>query len=320
MNKFFMKESESILVVGSTGQDGTLLCESLMRKGKAVIGTSRNKATDKADWPIFKLNYLDRSMVENFLNSHNFTEIYFLGAQSSVGKSFDEPHDTFYSNTIPILNVLDWIKNNSPQTKFFHASSGEIFGSRKSGASELSCYYPLSPYAVSKLAATELVKNYRMAYGLFAVNGILFNHESYLRDERFVTGKIVNSAIRIKLKLQDKLYLGNIEIERDWGSAEDYVEAMQLMMKSNINDDFVIATGKKTSLKCFCDLVFAELGMNSLDFIEADNEKFRPLDLKTSFGDPDKIYRQLNWKAKTSIEELISNWVGKALAENNKKI
>lgn len=305
----------STLVVGSTGQDGTLLCRSLVKKDSSVVGTSRSFVDDEVDWPTFKLDYLNRSEVENFLESNGFSEIYFLGAQSSVGKSFEEPHDTFFSNTIPILNVLDWIKRNSPNTRFFHASSGEIFGTQLNPANEATKYSPLSPYAVSKLAATELVKNYRTAYGIFAVNGILFNHESFLRDERFVTGKIINSAIRIKLNLQEKLYLGNIDIERDWGAAEDYVEAMQLMMQSDMNEDFIIATGVKTSLKTFCDMVFAELDLYSADHLVLGDTKLRPLDLKTSCGDPTKIYNKLNWKAEKSVEDLIKDWIGKILPE-----
>lgn len=311
MHEILKTKPPSTLVVGSTGQDGTLLCRSLIKKGRSVVGTSRNFADDKMDWPIFKVNYVNKSEVEDFLGAKEFSEIYFLGAQSSVARSFEEPHDTFFSNTVPILNVLDWIKRNSPNTKFFHASSGEIFGSQLNPANEATQYSPLSPYAVSKLAATELVKNYRTAYGIFAVNGILFNHESPLRDERFVTSKIINSAIRIKLNLQEKLYLGNIDIERDWGAAEDYVEAMQLMMQSDINEDFIIATGVKTSLKTFCDMVFAELGLDSTDYLVLDGAKLRPLDLKTSCGDPTKIYKKLNWKAKKSIECLIKDWVKK---------
>jgi GDPmannose 4,6-dehydratase len=299
-------------------KDGTLLCRSLHQKGRLVIGTSRRIITDRYPWSILTLDYLNRTNVEVFLKEHTFSEIYFLGAQSSVGQSFDQPHETFISNTIPILNFLEWIKLHAPNTKFFHASSGEIFCCQTNPSDENTKYNPLSPYAVSKLVATELVKNYRNAYQIFAVNGILFNHESYLRDERFVTGKIICSAIRIKLNLQEKLYLGNVNIARDWGSAEDYVEAMQLMIGSDIRDDFVISTGVKTSLKSFCDVVFSELGLNAENHLELGDQNFRPLDLEESVGNPIKIYQMLGWKAQTPLATLIAKWVEKKWNEYDK--
>jgi GDPmannose 4,6-dehydratase len=240
------------------------------------------------------------------LSKYNPDEIYNLSAQSSVGFSFEQPVETMETITGGTLNLLEAIRFFNKNIRFYNASSSECFGdSGSERANEETPFRPRSPYGVAKVAAHNLVDNYREAYGMFACNGILFNHESPLRHERFVTQKIVKAAMRISSGSDEKLKLGNIFIERDWGWAPDYVEAMWLMMQHSTPENFVIATGKSVSLKYFTELAFSSFGLNYADYIEVDSNLFRPTDISLSLADPGKAKKILNWNAQYLVEDVV---------------
>lgn len=304
---------KTALICGVSGQDGSYLAALLLSKGYAVFGTSRD-AQGSSFSNLRKLGIQDQisflSMVpEDFrsvlvaLRKSNPDEIYYLAGQSSVGLSFEQPAETMQSITMGTLNILEgcrMLDTADKVIKVYHAGSGECFGDTQGvPANESTPFYPMSPYAVAKSSAYWLVNNYREAYGLFACTGILFNHESALRPERFVTQKIVRAVKRIAQGSTEKLKLGRLDIARDWGWAPEYVEAMWLMLQQEKPQDFVIAAGITISLEEFVQAAFAQAGLNWRHYVEQDPALFRPTDLAIGRADPAKAYRELGWKAAT---------------------
>ena len=310
------------LITGITGQDGSYLAELLIEKGYEVHGVVRRSSTfgtERIDH-IYKdphnidarlfLHYgdlTDGQSLTNLVLDLEPDEIYNLGAQSHVRVSFDQPAYTFQSTGGGALNVLEAARqlNKKKTVKVYQASSSEMYGDViETPQTELTPFRPQSPYACAKVYAFHQTVNYRESYDMFAVNGILFNHESPRRGETFVTRKITRAATRIKLGLQEKLYLGNLEAKRDWGYAKDYVEGMWRMLQHDEPDDFVLATGETQTVQKFADLVFEQLELNASDYIEIDPRYFRPAEVNLLLGDSSKAKEKLGWEATTSLEEL----------------
>jgi GDPmannose 4,6-dehydratase len=314
------------LICGISGQDGSYLADLLLRKGYTVIGTSRDAQTSSFS-SLKKLGIADKIQRES-MATHDFRsvlhllrkaepdEIYNLSGQSSVGLSFGQPVETLDSIIAGTLNILESIRFLGKPTRFYNAGSGECYGDTAGlGAVEDSPFRPRSPYAVAKSTAFWLVANYREAYGLHASTGILFNHDSPIRPERFVTRKIIATAWRIAQGSAEKLELGNIQIRRDWGWAPEYVEAMWQMVQCDEATDFVIATGVSNSLEDFVKTAFAELDMDWRDHTVVSNELFRPTDISDGKGDATKAERLLGWKAKAQMNEVISMMVQAEMGE-----
>jgi GDPmannose 4,6-dehydratase len=308
------------LITGITGQDGSYLAELLLNKGYAVHGLIRRSSTfntDRIDHlyrdlhdpdaRIF-LHYGDLSVsgqLMDLLHSIKPDEIYHLGAQSHVRVSFDMPEYTADITGLGTLRILEAIHKTGIKTKFYQASSSEMFGAAPPPQKENTIFQPRSPYAVAKVYAYYIAQNYRDAYGIFATNGILFNHESPRRGETFVTRKVTRAAAQIKLGLKDKLYLGNLESKRDWGYAGDYVEAMWLMLQQEKPDDFVIATGETHSVREFVEKVFSKLDLDYNKHVIVDQRYFRPTEVDVLLGDSSKAQKTLGWKPKVNFEKLI---------------
>ena len=316
--------TKSALITGITGQDGSYLAELLLEKGYDVHGVVRRSSTfgtERIDH-IYRdphnsgaklhLHYgdlTDGQSLTNIVLDVEPDEIYNLGAQSHVRVSFDQPAYTFQSTGGGALNILEAARqlNKRKTTKVYQASSSEMYGEvLQTPQTELTPFKPQSPYACAKVYAFHQTVNYRESYDMFAVNGILFNHESPRRGETFVTRKITRAATRIKMGLQEKLYLGNLAAKRDWGFAKDYVEGMWRMLQHNEPDDFVLATGETQTVQKFADLVFAQLDLNPADYIEIDPRYFRPAEVDLLLGDASKAKDKLGWTATTSLEELAS--------------
>ncbi|NPU83500.1 MAG: GDP-mannose 4,6-dehydratase [Syntrophaceae bacterium] len=312
------------LITGITGQDGSYLAEFLLAKGYAVHGLIRRSSTfntDRIDH-LYKdfhdpearvfLHYGDLSVsgqLTDLIHAIDPDEIYHLGAQSHVRVSFDMPEYTGDITGLGTLRLLEAIRKSGNRAKFYQASSSEMFGAAPPPQSELTAFQPQSPYAAAKVYAYYLVRNYRDAYKLFASNGILFNHESPRRGETFVTRKITRAATRIKLGLQDKLYLGNLEAKRDWGYAGDYVEAMWLMMQQEKPDDYAIATGETHSVREFAEKVFAKLDLDYGQYVAIDPRYFRPTEVDVLLGDSSKARKALGWEPKVSFDQLVEMMV-----------
>lgn len=306
---------KTAFITGVTGQDGSYLAELLLSKGYKVIGLKRRTSllcTDRIDefysHPNFTLEYFeldDTSCMYRLLSKYKPDEIYNLAAQSHVRVSFDIPQSTVNTIVIGTLNLLEAVRTVCPNAKFYQASSSEMFGDNPNYPyNEESRLTPASPYANAKVFAHNLMRNYRISYNMFACSGILFNHESPRRGETFVTRKITIAAAKIKLGLQDKIYLGNLDAVRDWGFAGDYVEAMWLMLQQEKADDYVIATGKTYSVREFLNLVFEIAGLNVSKHVEIDQRLYRPHEVPYLLGDATKAKQMLNWTPKTSIKEL----------------
>jgi len=309
------------LICGISGQDGAYLARYLLEKGYEVFGTSRNAHAV----PFTGLRHLGvyeavqiESMVLTDLRSVLQTiaritpdEIYNLSGQSSVGLSFVQPVETFESITLGTLNLLEVVRSLNASTRVYNASSGDCFGdvSSPGGANELTPFRPRSPYAVAKAAAYWTTVNYREAYGMKACSGILFNHESNLRPPAFVTRKIASTVARIARGSDEKLALGNIDIRRDWGWAQDYVEAMWLMLQQNSFEDYVIATGKVHSLRNFIQHAFDYVGKDWRDWVVVDEGLKRPTDISVGFGNSSKAKAHLGWSAKVTMPEVAKRMV-----------
>jgi GDPmannose 4,6-dehydratase len=308
------------LITGITGQDGSYLAELLLSKGYEVHGLIRRASTFNTEridhlYRDFHdpearvyLHYGDLSVsgqLTDLLSLIKPDEIYNLGAQSHVRVSFDMPEYTGDITGLGTLRRLEAIRKTGIQTRFYQASSSEMFGAAPPPQSELTPFQPQSPYAAAKVYAYYVVKNYRDAYKLFACNGILFNHESPRRGETFVTRKITRAATRIKLGMQKKLYLGNTKAKRDWGYAGDYVEAMWLMLQQDNPDDYVIALGETHSVEEFVEKVFQKLGLDYREYVEVDPRYFRPTEVDVLLGDSSKARKNLGWEPKVSFEALI---------------
>ena len=307
-------------LTGITGQDGSYLAELLLSKGYEVHGLIRRSSTfntDRIDHlyrdvhePNTKLflHYGDLSVsgqLMDLLHSIAPNEIYHLGAQSHVRVSFDMPEYTSDITGLGTMRILEAIRKTGIKTKFYQASSSEMFGAAPPPQSEKTMFQPRSPYAAAKVYAYYIAQNYRDAYNLFATNGILFNHESPRRGETFVTRKITRAATQIKLGLKDKLYLGNLEAKRDWGYADDFVEAMWLMLQQEKPDDFVIATGETHSVREFAEKVFAKLDLDYQKYVAVDPRYFRPTEVDVLLGDSSKAKKILGWQPKVTFDELI---------------
>ena len=311
-------------ITGITGQDGSYLAQLLLDKGYEVHGLIRRSSTfntDRIDHlyrdshePDAKLflHYGDLSVsgqLMDLLAAINPDEIYHLGAQSHVRVSFDMPEYTGDITGLGTLRILESIRKTGIKTKFYQASSSEMFGAAPPPQNENTPFQPRSPYAAAKVYAYYIVQNYRDAYGIFATNGILFNHESPRRGETFVTRKITRAATQIKLGIRDKLYLGNLDAKRDWGFAGDFVEAMWLMLQQDKPDDYVIATGETHSVREFAEKVFAKLDLDYASHVVIDPRYFRPTEVVVLLGDASKARKELNWQPKVTFDQLIDMMV-----------
>ncbi len=307
------------LITGITGQDGSYLAELLLKKGYQVWGVIRRSSSfhtgriehlykDPHEYPPLRLVYgdlTDGSNLAKIMNEIQPDEVYNLGAQSHVRVSFDTPIYTVDADALGTLRLLEAIRSMKKTAKFYQASSSEMYGKVvETPQTEKTPFYPRSPYGCAKVYSFWQTVNYREAYGLFACNGILFNHESPRRGETFVTRKITRAATRIKLGLQDKLYLGNLDAKRDWGFAGDYVETMWLMLQQNKSDDYVIATGQTHSVREFLDEVFGCLDLDWQKYVEIDTRYLRPTEVDLLLGDSSKARKVLKWEPKLTFQEL----------------
>lgn len=310
------------LITGITGQDGSYLAKLLLQKGYEVFGLTRELKTDKAqykrlawqgienDVDFIEGSIEDLSTLIRVLNEVSPDEVYNLASFSSVGNSWEQPLLTAHITGLGAVNILEAIRNCSSDIRFYQASSSEMFGMVKQPVqSEDTPFHPRSPYAAAKLYAHSMTVNYRESFGMYACSGILFNHESPLRSIDFVTRKVTHAVAQIKLGLQNELKLGNIDAKRDWGHAQDYVEAMWLMLQQDIPDDCVIATGRATSVREMCDIAFSHAGLKAEEYIVIDKNLYRPADIDIMLGNPEKAKEKLGWKAKIKLEEMISEMV-----------
>jgi GDPmannose 4,6-dehydratase len=312
---------KTALICGVSGQDGSYLANFLLGKGYSVWGTSRD-AQGSAFGNLIRLGIKDKvhalSMLpEDFrsvlvaLRRSQPDEIYFLAGQSSVGLSFEQPAETIQSIALGVLNILEACRMMDKEIRIYHAGSSECFGDTNGiPADESTPFQPRSPYAVAKTSAFWLVNNYREAYNLFACTGILFNHESPLRPERFVTQKIISTVKRIAAGSHEKLKLGRLDIARDWGWAPEYVEAMWLMLQRDTPEDFIVATGKSFTLEAFVAEAFGAAGLDWRLHVEQDPKLFRPTDLLLSCANPQKAKTILGWEATTSGSEVVKKMFG----------
>ncbi len=326
------------LITGITGQDGSYLAELLLDKGYEVYGLIRRSSSFNTDriehlyrdpheegvrLHLIYADLSDGSNINIVLNDIKPDEIYNLGAQSHVRLSFDQPIYTADVNALGSLRLLEAIRQMGARVRYYQASSSEMFGKvQEVPQTEKTPFYPRSPYGVSKVYAFWQTVNYREAYDLFACNGILFNHESPRRGETFVTRKITRAATRIKLGLQKKLYLGNLDAKRDWGYAGDYVEAMWLMLQQDDPDDFVIATGESHSVRDFLDEAFGYLDLDWKEHVELDPRYLRPTEVDFLLGDASKAKKILDWEPKVKFRELVRMMVDSdlRLAEDEKVV
>jgi GDPmannose 4,6-dehydratase len=344
-----MSKPKTALITGITGQDGAYLAEFLLAKGYVVHGIKRRSSlfnTARIDHLYEDPHVKDRRLILHYGDMTDSSslvrivqetlpdEIYNLAAQSHVAVSFEEPEYTADSDALGTLRLLEAVRilGLDKKTRFYQASTSELYGLvRETPQRETTPFYPRSPYGVAKLYAYWITVNYREAYGLYACNGILFNHESPVRGETFVSRKITRALARIKLGMQDCLYLGNLDARRDWGHARDYVEAQWLMLQQSEPEDFVIATGKQHSVREFVNLVAEKLDLrlkwqgkgadeHAIDasgkkVVTVDSRYFRPAEVDTLVGDPSKAREKLRWQAKTSFEQLVEEMVREDLRE-----
>ena len=315
-----MTTPRTALICGISGQDGAYLAQLLLQKGYRVVGTSRDAQMSRfenlarlgireaVETASMALN--DFRSVLQVLAKYQPDEVYNLAGQSSVGLSFEQPVETLESISIGTLNLLEGIRFLNKDIRLYNAGSSECFGDTgTTPANEQTPFRPRSPYAVAKAAAHWEVANYREAYGLFACSGILFNHESPLRPERFVTQKIVSAACRIANGRRERLKLGRLDIERDWGWAPEYVEAMWRMLQQSQPDDFVIATGETHSLEDFVAAAFNAVNLDWRAHVDTDQALMRPTDLEISCADPSLAESRLGWRAQTNMQRVVRNMV-----------
>lgn len=315
--------SKTALITGIAGQDGSYLAEHLLSLGYEVHGlVRRNSVPEHQEARVDHLagkitahyaDLSDFSSLVRILNEVEPREVYNLGAQSHVRISFEIPVFTAQTNAIGALNMLEAIRLTNSDIRFYQASSSEMFGDsvdEDNFQRETTPMHPVSPYGCSKLYGYHITRNYRKAYGLFASNGILFNHESPRRGSNFVTSKVVKTAVEIKLGLKNELVLGNLDSCRDWGHSKDYVRAMHMIINHETPEDFVVATGETRSVRDLVELVFAELGLDPYKYVRQDSRYLRPEELPYLRGDSSKIRRTLGWNPEISFEELIKEMVG----------
>jgi len=305
------------LITGITGQDGAYLAKFLLEKGYEVYGTYRRLSSPN----FWRLQYLgifdkvnlipidlsDTSSILEAIRISEPDEVYHLAAQSFVGASFETPIATGDVSGLAVTRILEVIRQVNPEIKFYQASTSELYGNSRSEGllNEETQFKPASPYAAAKLYGYWITRIYREAYGIFAVNGILFNHESPLRGLEFVTRKISNAVAKIALGLEKELRLGNLEAKRDWGYAPEYVESMWLMLQQDEPDDYVIATREAHSVKAFCEIAFNIVGLDLQEYVKVDKRFMRPLDVNYLCGDYSKAKKKLGWKPRTKFQQLV---------------
>jgi GDPmannose 4,6-dehydratase len=310
------------LITGITGQDGAYLAQLLLTKGYRVVGLVRRSSSQEIgdqrlrwlgirnDVELADGDLTDLSSILRIVAKFQPDEVYNLAAQSFVKTSWDQPLLTASSTGLGAINVLEAVRLSRPEARFYQASSSEMYGLiQEPIQTETTPFYPRSPYAAAKVYAHWMTVNYRESFKLHASSGILFNHESPLRGIEFVTRKITDGVARIKLGKTRTLSLGNLEARRDWGHARDYVEAMWMMLQQDKPDDYVIATGRTTSVADFCNLAFDYVGLKAKDHIQTNADLFRPVDVDVLLGDSSKATKQLGWKPKTSLEQLVGEMV-----------
>jgi GDPmannose 4,6-dehydratase len=308
---------KTAVITGVNGQDGSFLAEFLLQKNYHVIGLVRRSSMedkklfnieqilDNGNFAIEHADLTDASSMWRIINKYSPDEFYNLAAQSHVGVSFETPESTLNINATGVLNCLEAIRNVYPNTRFYQASTSEMFGDNTNAPqNESTVFSPVSPYACAKLFSHNLVINYRKAYNLYACSGILFNHESERRGEQFVTRKITKAAARIKLGLQKEIRLGNLEARRDWGYAKEYVEAMWLMLQQQEPDDYVVGTGETHSIKEFVEYVSEIAGFDLMKHVIIDDKWKRPSEVPLLLSDPSKAKQKLGWSSKTNIKDL----------------
>jgi len=324
------------LITGITGQDGSYLAEFLLGKGYEVHGLIRRSSSfntaridhlyrdphdPKARLHLHYGDLYDGSSLNKLIRTVRPDEVYNLGAQSHVRVSFDIPEYTGETAGLATTRLLEAIRETGVETRFYQASSSEMFGNAsRTAQNENTPFAPRSPYAAAKMYAYWMTVNYRDAYGIHASNGILFNHESPRRGETFVSRKISMAAARIKLGIQDRVYLGNLDARRDWGFAGDYVEAMWLMLQQDEPDDYVVATGETHSVREFLDIAFGHVGLDWEPHVEIDPKYFRPTEVDFLLGDPSRAQRQLGWTARVAFEELVRMMVDSDLETERLRI
>ncbi len=319
-------------ITGVNGQDGSYLSSYLIDRGYKVYGMVRRNSinehqTSRLDILNKKVNLsygdlLDESSLESLISKIKPDEIYNLAAQSHVKVSFEVPQFTVKTNALGVLNILEVFRKHAPKARFYQASSSEMFGvnvDKDKFQRETTPFAPNSPYGCSKVFAYYLTSFYRRAYRLFVSNGILFNHESPFRGTNFVTNKIVKAAVSIKLKLEKKLILGNLDAYRDWGHSKDYVVAMNKILKHKVPDDFVIASGKTYSVRQFCEKTFSKLGLDYRNYVVQNKKYFRPGEVPFLKGDAKKARKILKWKPKYNIDTLIDDMILAWMDTLNKK-
>tara|TARA_B100000475_G_C14980393_1_gene308006 strand:- start:92 stop:1036 length:945 start_codon:yes stop_codon:yes gene_type:complete len=306
------------LILGSTGQDGSLISKSLLQKGQQVIALTRGgskscenfiKLGIEKDIYSINCNIKSFSALSKIIEKYNPKTIFNLACQSSVGRSFSEPTETTESIVNVSLNILEIARKINYQGRIFFAGSSEMFGNIEEKANIDYLQQPNSPYAIAKQASFNLVKMYRELYDLNCMTGVLFNHESTLRPETFVTQKIIKTAQEIKKSKKKKLIIGNIDIVRDWGWAPEYVNAIQLIAESKVVKDYVVCTGRASSLKTFIQKVFTKLELNWEEFTVVNKNLFRASDIKRSCGDPTQLFEELGWEAKINFDSIIDRMI-----------
>lgn len=324
---------KTAVITGITGQDGSYLAELLLEKNYKVVGLVRRSAME--DKKLYNIEHLldnknlilengdltDAPSLWRVVKDYQPDEFYNLAAQSHVGASFTSPESTLGINATGVLNCLEAIRSLKPDTRFYQASTSEMFGDNMNAPqSEETVLSPVSPYACAKVYAHNLVINYRKAYGLFACSGILFNHESPRRGEQFVTRKITKAAARIKLGLQKELRLGNLDAKRDWGYAKEYVEGMWLMLQQPNPDDYVLGTGKTYTISEFINCISVIAGYNLMNYVVVDDRYKRPSEVPLLLANPEKAKKILGWQPKTELKELARIMYNEDLEKEQKNV
>ena len=311
------------LITGITGQDGSYLAEHLLANDYTVVGMIRRSSTVnferikhiQDDIELVPGDLLDEVSMINVLQTYRPSEVYNLAAQSFVQTSWSQPVFTGEVTGLGVTRMLDAIRTVDPSIRFYQASSSEMFGKvQEVPQSEDTSFYPRSPYGVAKVYGHWITVNYRESYNMFACSGILFNHESPRRGREFVTRKITDAVARIKLGLAKELRLGNLESQRDWGFAGDYVRAMHLMLQQDTPDDYVVAMGETHSVRHFCEIAFGHAGLNYEEYVVMDERFMRPAEVDLLIGDPSKAHKHLGWQPETTFEQLVTSMVDADLA------
>lgn len=317
-----MNTTKKALITGITGQDGSYLAEYLLEQGYEVHGLVRRAAIEDPAHRMSRIKHilgditLHSGLIENYASMYRVVgavkpdELYHLAAQSFVAESFEDAFSTMHINIFGTLNALSAVKELAPDCRFYFAGSSEMFGKvKESPQSEQTPFHPRSPYGISKVAGFDLTRNYREAYGVFALTGILFNHESPRRGFEFVTRKITSHAARIKLGRADTLTLGNLDARRDWGHSREFVRQMHAMLQLDEPEDLVIATGETHTVREFCELAFAELGLNWEDYVNVDEQFQRPSEVELLVGDASRAKEVLGWVPEIRFQELVKEMV-----------